>query len=158
MSVAEISSRTRGGYSRWLLLGSLALNLFFIGVAVSHVVRAPAPSWDRNVLVRLDRMAATLPPADADILRGRVAAGRAAIEAAQARYRASQESVRDALRKEPFDGAALRVAMTQSRAARQSYDEAVHATVAASAEQMTAAGRKAVADWPPGRKIPTGPR
>ena len=31
---------------------------------------APAPRWDPDVFVRVERLSATLPPADADILRG----------------------------------------------------------------------------------------
>ena len=58
MSVAQAFSATERGSSRWLLLGSLALNLFFVGVAIAMAVRAPAPSyWDRNVFVRVERLA-----------------------------------------------------------------------------------------------------
>jgi len=53
------AAMTRGS-SRWLLLGSLALNLFFIGIAISLAVRpapAPAPtSWDPDVFVRMERI------------------------------------------------------------------------------------------------------
>ena len=71
MTVAQYAVPTTRGSSRWLLLGSLALNLFFVGVAVAMAVRAPAPpAWDRNVFVRVEHIAATLPPADADLLRG----------------------------------------------------------------------------------------
>ena len=50
MSVAHLTpSMAERGSSRWLLLGSLALNLFFIGVAIAMAVRAPAaPTWDRK--------------------------------------------------------------------------------------------------------------
>ena len=72
MSVAQLSTTMTRGSPRWLLLGSLALNLFFIGIALALAVRAPAaaPTWDRDVFVRVERLAATLPPADADLLRG----------------------------------------------------------------------------------------
>ena len=64
MSIAHALPGATHGSPRWLLLGSLALNLFFIGVAIAMAVRAPAPSyWDRNVFVRVERLAATLPPA-----------------------------------------------------------------------------------------------
>jgi uncharacterized membrane protein len=141
------------GSSRWLLLGSLALNLFFVGVAVAMAIRAPAaPSWDRNVFVRFERVAATLPPADADLLRSQIKTDRTTIETAQAKYRASQETIRDTLRREPFDVEATRAAMAQTRAARQAYDQAIHNTVAVAAPQMSSVGRQAVANWPPGRK------
>ena len=72
MSIAQYAPTITRGSSRWLLLGSLALNLFFVGVAVAMAIRAPAPpAWDRNVFVRVEHIADTLPPADADLLRGR---------------------------------------------------------------------------------------
>ena len=92
MSIAQAFPAMDRPSSRWLLLGSLALNLFFVGIAIAMMVRAPAPSyWDRNVFVRVERLAATLPPADADILRGEINANRAAIENAQAAYHAAQD-------------------------------------------------------------------
>ena len=53
MTVAQFApmSAARGG-SRWLLLGSLALNLFFVGIVAAMAVRAPAKSWwDPDVFV-----------------------------------------------------------------------------------------------------------
>src|SRR5262245_26014073 len=83
MSIAHAFPALERGASRWLLLGSLAINLFFVGVAIAMAVRAPAPSyWDRNVFVRIERLGATLPPADADILRCDVNANHAPIESA----------------------------------------------------------------------------
>ena len=59
MSIAQAVPTMDRSSSRWLLLGSLALNLFFLGVAIAMAVRAPAPSyWDRNVFVRVERLAA----------------------------------------------------------------------------------------------------
>lgn len=154
MSVTGMApSATRGGSSRWLLLSSLALNLFFIGITISFLIRTPPPSsWDRNVFVRFERMAATLPPADAEVLMSQIAADRPAIEAAQAAYRDAQTTYRNALRAEPFDAAALRNAMVQSRAARQAYDETIQNAIAATAAKMSTDGRQGVADWPPRRR------
>ncbi len=42
MTIAQTVPATTRMSSRWLLLGSLALNLFFVGVAVAMFVRAPA--------------------------------------------------------------------------------------------------------------------
>lgn len=160
MSTLQLSpSMTARGSSRWLLLGSLALNLFFIGVAIAMAVRAPAPpSWDRNVFVRVERIAASLPVADADLLRGQVKASQDGIEKAQSTYRAAQDTIRTILRQEPFDAAALQAAMAKARAARQDFDQSIQAVFAGSAAQMSPAGRKALADWPPGRKTAGNPQ
>ena len=153
MTVAQqfAPAMTRGS-SRWLLLSSLALNLFFIGIAAALAVRAPSPpAWDRDVFVRVERLAATLPPADADLLRGQIQSNRATIEDTQGKYRAAQDEIRQTLRSEPFDTAAMRAAMTQTRAARQNFDQVIQGVFASTAAKMSSAGRNALADWPPGR-------
>jgi uncharacterized membrane protein len=158
VSIAQYAPALSRASSRWLLLGSLALNLFFVGVALAMAIRAPAaPAWDRNVFVRVERIAGTLPPADADLLRGQINANRQLIEESQARYRAAQDEIRTTLRQEPFDAEAMRAAMAKTRAARQSFDQVIQGVFAFSAAQMSPAGRRAMADWPPGRKT-TGSR
>lgn len=153
MSIAQYTPALSPGSSRWLLLGSLALNLFFVGVALAMVIRAPAvAAWDRNVFVRVERIASTLPPADADLLRGQINANRQLIEESQTRYHAAQDEIRTTLRQEPFDAEAMRTAMAKTRAARQSFDQVVQGVFAFTAAQMSPAGRDALADWPPGRK------
>jgi uncharacterized membrane protein len=153
MTVAQYAATTTRGSSRWLLLGSLALNLFFVGVAVAMAVRAPAPpTWDRNVFVRVEHIADTLPPSDADLLRGQINANRQIIDEAQTKYHSAQDAIHAALRREPFDVDAMRAAMAQTRAARQSFDQVIQGVFAFSAAQMSLAGRKALADWPPNRK------
>jgi uncharacterized membrane protein len=152
-AVSFTSSLKAGGSSRWLLLGSLALNLFFVGIAAAMFVRAPAPpSWDRNVFVRAERIAASLPTADADVLRGQIKTNHETIEDAQTKYRAAQDGIRAALRQEPFDVTAVPTAMAKARLARQNFDQAIQGVFAVSAAQMSQAGRNALADWPPGRK------
>jgi uncharacterized membrane protein len=153
MSIAHAFPTMERGSSRWLLLGSLALNLFFVGVAIAMAVRAPAPSyWDRNVFVRVERLAATLPPADADILRGEINASRSAIADNQLAYHKAQDSIHEVLRQEPFDPEAMRAAMAKTRAARQAFDQSVQGVFAVIATKISPAGRHALADWPPGRK------
>ena len=154
MTIAQYAPAISRGSSRWLLLGSLALNLFFVGVALAIAVRAPAtPAWDRNVFVRVEHIADTLPAADADLLRGQINANRQLIEDSQTQYRAAQDQIRATLRREPFDLEAMRAAMAKTRAARQNFDQVIQGVFAFSASQMSPAGRSALADWPPGQKI-----
>ena len=159
MTLAQTAPLTERRSSRWLLLGSLALNLFFIGVAIAIAIRGPAPppTWDRNVFVRVERIAATLPPADADILRGTINANRQALDAAQNDYRAAQDSIHAALRAEAFKSEELRAAMTKTRNARQAFDQIVQGAFADAATKMSPAGRQALADWPPTRKSASKP-
>jgi uncharacterized membrane protein len=148
MSVAFAPAAVTRGSSRWLLLGSLALNLFFVGVAVAIAVRAPTPpSWDRNVFVRVERLAASLPPADADILRNQIQANHAAIEGAQTQYQTARSQIRETLRQDPFKADDMRAAMAATRAARQNFDQVIQGVFADAAGQMSSAGRHALADW-----------
>jgi uncharacterized membrane protein len=131
-----------------LLFGSLALNLFFIGIAVALAVRpAPPPRWNRNVLVRIEWVADTLPAADAAILRDAVQARQGAIESAQKNYRDARNHIRETLRKQPFIEQDMRAAMAATRAARQNYDEVLQGMFADAAAKMSPEGRRAMADW-----------
>ena len=155
MSIAQLAPSTMTRPSaRWLLLGSLALNLFFVAFAIALAVRpaAPAPAWDRDVFVRAERIADTLPTTDAAALRGRIKASRGDIENAQTKFRSAQDAIRDTLRTEPFDAEALRASMANARAARQAFDQTIQGVFAGAAAQMSQPGRQALADWPPGRK------
>jgi uncharacterized membrane protein len=153
MSIAHALPAPARGSSRWLLLGSLALNLFFVGVALAMAIRAPAPSyWDPNVFVRVERLAATLPPADAEILRKQIDANRAAIEDTQTKYHSARRHIHEVLRQEPFDVEAMRAATAQTRTARLNFDQTVQGVFADIAAKITPAGRQALANWPPGRK------
>jgi uncharacterized membrane protein len=146
------------GRLRWLLLGSLVLNLLFVGAAGAVAFRYSSPvpltniaHIDHTFTGRLDRIATGLPPADADILRAEITQDAAKIAAAQADLRLSQEDVRKSLRAEPFDADAMRTAMAENRNARDNFDVTLHAMLASAAAQMSVVGRNKLADWPPER-------
>lgn len=154
MSIAQFAPSMSRGSSRWLLLASLALNLFFIGAAVALAVRPPPPAWNRDVLVRIGRIADALPPADGALLRKEIDTNRSAIENAQKKYHAARDAIRQTLRQEPFDAGAMRTAMADMRSARQTFDQTLQGVFATAAPEMSSAGRHALADWRPGRKTP----
>jgi uncharacterized membrane protein len=162
LATAALGQQVGGG--RFLLLFSLALNLFFVGVvgalAIKHYI-APTPGpavVDRTAAGRINRLAATLPESDAQILRANFRSNSTDVEAAQRAYRQAQDVVREALRAEPFDIGRLRLAMGQTRAARQKFDESLQNLLALAAAQMSAAGRNKLADWPPHRQQSTPPK
>ena len=162
MTISLAPAAMTRGSSRWLLLGSLALNLFFIGIAISLAVRpapAPAPtSWDPDVFVRMERIATTLPAADAAILRAQINVDHSALASAQSAWPGDRQAIRDVLRKDPFDQDALRAAMTRTRADRQAYDQILQNLFAQAASKMSREGRVAIANWPPNRKSPSRTR
>ena len=116
-----------GAHVRWLLLGSLALNLFFVGAAGAVAFRYSSPvplrtvaHIDHNLATRFDRIAASLPPADGDIMRAQLHSDAEKVAAAQADLRLSQDDVRKSLRAQPFDADAMRAAMAaESHGARK---------------------------------------
>jgi uncharacterized membrane protein len=153
MSVAQLAPAMTRGSSRWLLLGSLALNLFFIGIAIALAVRAPPPrNWDPDVFVRMERLATALPPADGNVLRSQMNDNHGAIAQAQTKYHAARNAIRETLRQQPFDPNVMRTAIANAQAARQVYYQTIQGVFATAAINMSPAGRKALADWPPGRK------
>jgi len=144
--------------SRWLLVGSLALNLFFVGtigaLAVRHYVM-PAPQTaaerPRTAAARIERLAAPLPAADAEKLRAAFRTREAAAEGARDTLNRAFERMQAALRAQPFDPAQLRAALTDVRAARPAYEQVMQEIYLAAATAMSPEGRARLADWPPPR-------
>ncbi|HEX4411967.1 MAG TPA: periplasmic heavy metal sensor [Xanthobacteraceae bacterium] len=143
-----------GGRMRSLLLGSLVLNLLFVGVTGAVALRYSNPvplatvaRIDRNVASRLDRIAASLPPDDAKIMREQLRRDASKVAAAQADMRLAQDDVRNSLRSEPFNADAMRSAMATSRAAHDSFDLVLQNTIGAAAARMSVVGRSKLADW-----------
>jgi uncharacterized membrane protein len=152
----SILPKIEGGVRmQWLLLGSLALNLFFVGAAgaVAFRYNSPVPlatvaRIDHNLASRLDRVATSLPPADSLIMRTQLRQDAVKVASAQADLRLSQDAVRKSLRAEPFDSDAMRSAMAANRAAHDNLDLVLHDTIAAAASKMSVVGRTKLADWP----------
>ncbi len=148
-----------GAHMRWLMFGSLALNLFFVGAAGAVAFRYSSPvplatvaRIDHSLASRLDRIAASLPPADSVVMRTQLRHDAEKVAAAQADLRLSQDAVRKSLRAEPFDAGLTRTAMAENRAARDNFDQVLHDTIAAAAAQMSVVGRNKLADWPAERE------
>jgi uncharacterized membrane protein len=144
--------------SRYLLVGSLALNLFFIAgagaLAMRHILAPSQPSQVERVRTaasRIERLAAPLPAADAEKLRGVFRERAAVAEAARDALNGAFENVQAALRAEPFDAAKLGAAFAAARAARPAYEMQMQEIIAAAAQAMSHDGRSKLAEWPPAR-------
>jgi hypothetical protein len=109
----------------------------------------PPPVLDRDVFVRVQQLAAALPPADVDLLRAQIQNYRYIIEHSQTIYHAAQDEIHETLRQNPFDVGAMRAAMVKTRAARQNFDLVIQGVIAAAADKMSSAGRHALSDRPP---------
>jgi len=148
--------------SRFVLLASLALNLFLVGAGGAFLARhyladtaTQSPPLDRSVAARVERLAATLPSADADKLRAEYRANARIVDASRDDYYRAQEEVRRALRAEPLEPEAMRAAMAKTRASRQVFDQLLQDVIASAAVKMSAAGRDQLANWPPSQRSAT---
>lgn len=146
---------------RRLLLMSLALNVLFAGAAGAVAFRytgtvplTQVTQINHSVANRLDQIAATLPPADAQIMRAQFRADAVKVASAQADLRLSRETLRESLRAEPFDASAMRAAMAASRTARDNFEQVLHDMIATAAAKMSVVGRNKLADWSPARRSP----
>lgn len=138
---------------RWVLAGSLALNVFLATVIGVHRWGRPPGSPPDPARVA-EEIAATLPPADADILRAAFAKHRARLEAAHKAMRGMPRRVHDALTADTFDEARLRGAFDAGSRARQQMDDAIADVVAAAAKRMSTEGRHKMAEWRPSHPPP----
>lgn len=157
---------------RWLLPVSILVNMFLVGAVVALALpmlsgplphppfgsRGPGgpdgpegPGRSHGPLAMAERMADSLPPADAAILREAIAARAEAMRAADKEMRAFPDRLREALDSEPFQTDALKTVFTAGRDARVAMDDALSAAIADAAARMSADGRHSLADWRPDR-------
>jgi len=141
--------------TRWWLIGSLALNLLFIGtvgaLAVRHALAPPQPAATerpRTAAARIERLAAPLPAADAEKLRAAFRAREAAAEGGREGLNRAFERVQAAMRAEPFDAVQLRAAFGEVRAARPVYEQTMQDIIASAAGDMSREGRTRLSEWP----------
>lgn len=140
---------------RWLLPASLAVNAFLAGVVVTQWFgpRFPPPPRPERMI---EDMAATLPAADAAILRQSFAA-RAPDLGQRPRNREDMfERIRAALKAEPFDAQAMTVIFRDGRAVRDAIDDSIEQALIEAAGKMSGEGRRKLADWRP--PFPPPPR
>jgi uncharacterized membrane protein len=143
---------------RWLLIVSLALNLFFVGaagtLAARHYVTSAQPTATerpRTAIARIERLAAPLPPADAEKLRAAYRAQAITAEGSRDAVNRALEHLQAALRRQPFDLEELRTALTEIRTTRPLYEQVMREIYLAAVAEMSTEGRIKLADWPPPR-------
>jgi uncharacterized membrane protein len=144
--------------TRWLALVSLAINLFFIGTAGALIVRHYwAPSVmvsapiDRSAGARIERIAATLPSTDAEVMRVEFRAKATMLDAARTDFERAVNRIRETFRSEPYNEAATRVAMSEARLTKLRFDELLQDLIASSAAKMSVTGRAKLAEYSPTR-------
>jgi len=133
--------------TKWILTASLALNVFLATVLV--VVYRPHHQPPPGLSEIAERIAETLPPADAVILRESVAAHAPEIERWHRVSRAMPDRIRAVLGKETFEPDALRPLFDELAVIHQRMDEALASLVTDAATRMSPEGRSVIARWRP---------
>jgi uncharacterized membrane protein len=161
--VSEISREERRG-KRFMLL-SVALNLFFIGVAGTLIARSyfAPPSVitvtiDRGAAARMERIATTLPGGDAEIMRAAYRDNAAPLDAARDDFEKAVVAIKESFRAEPYDLNGTRAAMADTRAKHQRFIVLLHDAIAAAAGKMSPAGRAKLAEYSSARVTIKGDR
>jgi uncharacterized membrane protein len=141
---------------RLLLPASLALNVFLAVLAFQHW-RAdgplPPPLPPGEIV---EKMAATLPPADGAILREVFARHAGGLEMGRPGRDGVIERLGPILLAPEFDAAALRQIFTDGRRRREGFDRVLEEAVVESLSRISPDGRARIAEWerrhrPPGR-------
>jgi len=136
---------------RWLLPASLSMNIFLAVTVAAHMQShgfRPPPSQPSPARM-IEEIAATLPSADAEILRQVFIRHADQIESAHHVRRALHDAVREALSAPTFDPNALRAAFAEGRRGRATMDDALESAIIEVASQMSVAGRRKLGDWTP---------
>jgi len=135
---------------RWILLGSMCLNLL-LGAALAGLLwRQPTPATIEEVAGRglpdARRIERALPPERRALVREALRGDRAELMAAVRALHAAQSEAQRALAAREFDPQALAAALAEVRAREQATAERVHAGLLRMAGQLSAEERVQVAE------------
>jgi uncharacterized membrane protein len=129
--------------ARWLLPISLALNLFFVVVAIRHnPFLHPRPPGPRDVIGFLK---ANLSAEDAAIMQQSFAAHFAAMSDSERDNQRYPDRIRAALTAVPFDPEALKAALAEGRAKHAKMEENMADAFVDAASKISADGRAKLA-------------
>ncbi len=162
-SIRGLPESPREGRNRWLsiaLVGSIALNLFLVGVVGAWVLkpslfsgRGPGgPPGLPTAASIADRIANRLPAADKPILQQAFQEHEKEIRDRLEEMRAAQQNFRRSLRTSPYDPAAFSAAFERLQEARGKANLAIHQAVRDAAGAMSHDGRIKMALPPPPRR------
>lgn len=146
-------------FPRWVLPVSLLLNVFLAGVVAALALPMAfgpprPPHGPPDPMHMAERMAETLPPADAELLRKAFAARAGMIRDSKATMDAFPDRLRAAMGAEPFAIDTLAAVFADGRAARTEMEDAMSAAVLDAVGRMSPEGRHRLAMWQPGPSHP----
>lgn len=139
---------------RWLLLGSLSLNLLLAATLLAWAWRAPAAPEQAITESARDlrdpgpprRWERVLGPERRDLVRASLGPEREALREAARAAQAARMEVAATLRAQPFEPTRLDAALAEQRAREQAVAERVHAGLRRLAEQLEPEERQRLAE------------
>jgi uncharacterized membrane protein len=139
----------------WVLLASLVVNLFLVGVVAAYHMRGGVATGEApGSQLRIERIAETLPKADAERLDVLFRARASELSEFTSAIRQAQERQRDGFRAQPYDPKAVNAAMEATRYNHDAAKRVVHEVIMRAAEQMSPEGRAKLAEWAAPKPVP----
>lgn len=135
-----------GRLGKYALPVSLAANVFFVVLIAVHVWHRPPFPPPGGPLGLVEEVARALPPADAVIFRAAFQAD-PLLRQPPPPGGAGFERINQALLAEPFDAAALEMALLKHQEEKQRFDEVLSAALLRAAGAMSADGRRRLVEW-----------
>ncbi len=154
----------QGSRLRLLVVASLALNLFLGGILAGGWIedwrRGPEarPGRPAPLHFRFGRIIEHLPPGDAKLAHALMGQHREAMRVQIQALRQARKEVREVLVAETFDRARFETALRALRSHASASRAAMHRATAELAEQISAEGRRALAQGMHRRRRPGRPR
>jgi uncharacterized membrane protein len=137
---------------RWLLPASLVLNVFLIFLCVAAILlprlRPPHDAHPHPGSI-LEDLTRNLSPADAQILRDTMSDSLQQMDQAHRAHATLPQRLQDILRREPFDKAAFKEQLVQTRQAEKAADAALDDALPNAIAKISADGRRKLAEWMP---------
>jgi uncharacterized membrane protein len=149
----SVSPFGRAGWSRWLLVGllavSLGVNVFLGGVFTGRRLFRPPPNPDMMVSRVVEHLSASLSPVDSTALHRVFDSHRRQFGERFAALRRAHAMLRDAMAAQPFDRAGLNAALDAVDRERAALGGVFHAALLEAATEMSPAGRQILAEQDP---------
>jgi uncharacterized membrane protein len=127
----------------WVLIASLALNLFLGAVVGMRYWREHVRASERSMMGPMGRLASGLPESARAKVKAVMDGRQAQLQEQRREFRRAQTEATQALAAEPFDKAKAEAAFVEARRRSNAMSELMHSTMIEVSAQLTSDERKA---------------
>jgi uncharacterized membrane protein len=140
--MATLSSRSKSIF----LFASIAINVLLASMIATQAIDKRAQDRDRTTSSRIAHLAERLPGPDGEKLRAAFSAHAKDLPTARTELKAARAAFRKALAADPYDRAEVEKSLAQLDSSRAKVRKIMRETVVTAAADMSAEGRKRLAD------------